>query len=201
MIENGAPVILGEGLPYDRCQVGIISNIVPADEDLSRWDMQLTGGEYYTTHRSTFRTQVDVVLPSGYAVLNAEDELVADFAELCDGEVILFACDAANPILVAHIAAGKRGVTVVDKRIVLRCGNDETKLSRLVDAPYIGKPKQPKQIANVLAGIAGGWALGLSKEVLSTGIKTFGLDEIDPAALLPLRAKQSKPAKKPATQR
>ncbi|MDD2744754.1 MAG: cyanophycin synthetase [Rhodocyclaceae bacterium] len=201
VIENGAPVILGEGLPYDRCQVGIITNIVPAEEDLSRWDMQLTGGEYYTTHRSTFRTQVDVVLPSGYAVLNAEDELVADFAELCDGEVILFACDATNPILVAHIAAGKRGVTVVDKRIVLRCGSDETKLSRLVDAPYIGKAKQPKQIANVLAGVAGGWALGLSKEVLSTGIKTFGLDEIDPAALLPLRAKQSQPAKKPATQR
>ena len=201
VIENGAPVILGEGLPYDRCQVGIVTNIVPADEDLSRWDMQTTGGEYYTTPRSTFRTQVDVVLPGGYAVLNAEDELVADFAELCDGEVIFFACDATNPILVAHIAAGKRGVTVVDKRIVLRCGSDETKLSRLVDAPYIGKTKQPKQIANVLAGIAGGWALGLSKEVLTTGIKTFGLDEIDPAALLPLRAKQSQPAKQPASQR
>jgi cyanophycin synthetase len=32
--------------------------------------------------------------------------------------------------------------------------------------PLIGKAKQPKDIANVLAGIAAGWALDLGKEVL-----------------------------------
>jgi cyanophycin synthetase len=36
------------------------------------------------------RTQVDVVLPNGAAVLNADDPLVAKMAELCDGEVIFF---------------------------------------------------------------------------------------------------------------
>ncbi|WP_153132906.1 cyanophycin synthetase [Dechloromonas hortensis] len=201
VIENGAPVILGEGLAYDRCSVGIVTNIAPDDEDLSRWDVQPTGGEYYTTPRSIYRTQVDVVLPTGHAVLNAEDELVADFAELCDGEVIFFAVDPANPTLATHLAAGKRGVTVVDKRVVLRAGNDEVRLSRLVDAPYIGKAKQAKNIANVLAAIAAGWAMGLSKEVLTTGMKTFGLELTDPAALIPQLAKKSQPAKKPATAR
>ena len=37
VIENGAEVILGEGLAYDRCSVGVITNIDPAGEDLSRW--------------------------------------------------------------------------------------------------------------------------------------------------------------------
>ena len=201
VIENGAPVILGEGLPYDRCSVGIVTNIVPQDEDLSRWDVQPTGGEYYTTHRSIFRTQVDVVLPSGHAVLNAEDELVAEFAELCDGEVILFAVDPANPVLLAHLAAGKRGVTVADKRVVLRSGADEIRLCRLLNAPYVGKGRPPKQIANLLAGVAAGWALGLGQEVLTTGIKTFGVELPDPAALLPLRTKHSQTAKKPASSR
>ena len=200
VIENGAEVILGEGLAYDRCSVGIVTNIAPDDEDLSRWDVQPTGGEYYTTPRSIYRTQVDVVLPSGHAVLNAEDELVADFAELCDGEVIFFAVDPANPVLVAHLAAGKRGVTVVDNRIVLRSGNDETRLCRLIDAPYIGKAKQAKHIANVLAGIAAGWALGLSQEVMTTGLKTFGLELADPASLILQPAKKSQP-KKPANAR
>jgi cyanophycin synthetase len=200
VIENGSSVILGEGLPYDRCSVGIVTNIVSEEEDLSRWDTQPTGGEYYTTPRSIYRTQVDVVLPSGHAVLNAEDELVADFAELCDGEVIFFACDPANPTLLAHLAAGKRGVTVADNRIVLRSGADETRLCRLVDAPYIGKAKQPKNIANVLAGIAAGWAMGLSQEVMTTGLKTFGLELVDPAALILQPAKKSQP-KKPATAR
>jgi cyanophycin synthetase len=200
VIENGAEVILGEGLAYDRCSVGIVTNIVPEEEDLSRWDVQPTGGEYYTTPRSIYRTQVDVVLPSGHAVLNAEDELVADFAELCDGEVIFFAVDPANPVLVAHLAAGKRGVTVVDNRIVLRSGSDETRLCRLIDAPYIGKAKQAKHIANVLAGIAAGWALGLSQEVMTTGLKTFGLELADPASLILSPAKKSQ-TKKPATAR
>ena len=200
VIENGASVILGEGLAYDRCSVGIVTNIVSDEEDLSRWDTQPTGGEYYTTPRSIYRTQVDVVLPSGHAVLNAEDELVADFAELCDGEVIFFAVDPANPTLLAHLAAGKRGVTVADKRVVLRSGADEIRLSRLVDTPYIGKAKQAKNIANVLAGIAAGWAMGLSKEVMTTGMKTFGLELADPASLILQPATKSQP-KKPAPAR
>ena len=201
VIENGADVILGQGLPYDRCAVGVITNIVPEDENLERWDVQPTGGEYYTTHRSTYRTQVDVVLPNGHAVLNAEDELVADFAELCDGEVIFFACDAANPVLTAHLAAGKRGVTVVDNRIVLRSANEEIRLCRLIDAPYIGKAKSPKKIANMLAGVAAGWALDLSRDVLITGIKTFGLALPDPATLLSQRVKQAQAVSKPAAVR
>ena len=201
VIENGADVILGQGLPYDRCTVGVITNIVPENENLERWDVQPTGGEYYTTHRSTYRTQVDVVLPNGHAVLNAEDELVADFAELCDGEVIFFACDAANPVLTAHLAAGKRGVTIVDNRIVLRSGNEEIRLCRLINAPYIGKARPPKKIANMLAGVAAGWALDLSRDVLITGIKTFGLALPDPATLLSQRVKQAQAVSKPAAVR
>ena len=201
VIENGADTILGQGLPYDRCAVGIVTNIAPEEEDLERWDVQLTGGEYYTTHRSTYRTQVDVVLPGGHAVLNAEDELVADFAELCDGEVIFFACDAANPVLAAHLSAGKRGVTVVDSRIVLRTGSEEVRLCRLIDAPYIGKAKSPIKIANILAGVAAGWALDLSQDVLVTGIKTFGLALPDPATVLSQRTKQSHLTRKPAAVR
>ncbi len=201
VIENGAEVILGQGLPYDRCAVGIVTNIVPGDEHLERWDVQPTGSEYYTTPRSIYRSQVDVVLPSGHAVLNAEDDLVASFAELCDGEVIFFACDAANPVLAAHLAAGKRGVTVVDNRIVLRTGSDETRLCRLVNAPYVGKTRSPKKIANLLAGVAAGWALGLGKEVLTTGVKTFGLALPDPASVLSQRAQPAPAAGKPAAVR
>lgn len=115
--------------------------------------------------------------------------------------MIFFACDPANPTLVAHLAAGKRGVTVADGRVVLRAGTDEIRLSRLVDAPYIGKAKQSKNIANVLAGIAAGWAMDLGKEVLTTGMKTFGIELADPAALIPQLAKKSQIAKKPATAR
>lgn len=199
VIENSAEVILAEGLAYDRCSVGVVTDIDPADEKLERWDVQPTGGEYYTTHRSIYRTQVDVVLPSGYAVLNAEDELVADFAELCDGKVIFFAVDRQNAAISAHLAANERGVYVADGRIVLATGPDEIKLCRLGDVPLIGKTKRPEDIASVLAAVAAGWALGLTQEVIVTGVKTYGLELPDPAALLPQSPKS--PARKPATVR
>lgn len=198
VIENGAEVILGEGLAYDRCSVGVVTNVIPEGEDLSRWDVQLTGGEYYTTHRSIYRTQVDVVLPSGHAILNAADAMVADFAELCDGEVIFFAADPACPVMAAHLAAGKRGVYVRDSRITLGNGQEEIRICRLGDIPFIGKKKAAASIANVLAGIAAGWALGLSQEVITTGAKTFGLELPDPSMMLPVRTKKLPSAKKPA---
>jgi cyanophycin synthetase len=201
VIENGAEVILGEGLAYDRCSVGVVTNVIPEDEELSRWDVQATGGEYYTTHRSIYRTQVDVVLPSGHAVLNAADDMVAGFAELCDGEVIFFAADPATPAMAEHLAAGKRGVYVRDGRVTLGKGSEEIRVCRLGDVPVIGKQKEANTIANVLAGIAAGWAMGLSQEVIATGAKTFGLELPDPAALLPQRNKKPLPAKKPAARK
>ncbi|MCL2344394.1 MAG: cyanophycin synthetase [Desulfobulbus sp.] len=191
VIENGGPVILGEGLAYDRCQVGIVTNILPEAENLSRWDIQPTGGEFYTTWRSTYRTQVDVVLSSGCAILNAADPLVAEFAELCDGEVILFAADPDTPALAAHRTAGQRSVYVNDGRICLNDGNNETRLCRLGDVPAIGKAKKMETIANVLAAVAAGWALGLSQEVIVTGVRTYGLDLADPFALLPQRGRKA----------
>ena len=84
VIENGSDTILAEGLGYDRCQVGIITNI----------DAARHYGKFYieTPEQvcNVLRTQVDVVLTDGVAVLNADDPLVAKMAEYCDGEVMYF---------------------------------------------------------------------------------------------------------------
>ncbi len=191
VIENGARTILGEGLAYDRCQVGIVTNINIDAENLSRWDVHPSGGEYFTTFRNTYRTQVDVVLKSGYAVLNACDPVVADMAELADGEVILFAADPTNPAMAAHLAAGKRGVIVREGRIAITTGTEDAwLLCRLGDVPLIGKQKDPATIANVLAAVAAGWALGVTFDAISTGIKTYGLDLPAPSTLLTQVAKK-----------
>jgi len=191
VIENGARTILGEGLPYDRCSVGIVTNIDPDAEDLARWDVHPSGGEFFTTYRNTYRTQIDVVLRSGFSVLNACDEVVSELAELSDGEVIFFATDPTCPAMAAHLAEGRRGVFVRDGRITLASGRDEIRVCRLGDVPDIGKQKDPATIANVLAAVAAGWALGLTQEVIGTGVKTFGIELFDAAALLPQRAGKS----------
>src|SRR5512135_737675 len=106
VIENGADTILTEGLAYDRCQVGIITNI-----EASRH----FGKCYIETPEqvcNVLRTQVDVVLDDGAAVLNADDPLVAPMAEYCDGEVIYFAQRENSDLLQAHLKKGGRAVVL-----------------------------------------------------------------------------------------
>ena len=75
-------------------------------------------------------------------------------------------------------------------------------LSAIARAGYTApRPIQSEAIPAVLAGIAAGWAMDLGKEVLTTGMKTFGIDLVDPAELIPQLAKKSQPAKKPAIAR
>ena len=64
--------ILAEGLPYDRCQVGVVL-AMPSHEGLQ---------EHYVSEAQQMpgvaRTQVDVVLPTCAAVLNADDPAVLE---------------------------------------------------------------------------------------------------------------------------
>jgi cyanophycin synthetase len=97
IIENSVSTILAEGLGYDRCQVGIVTNIQP-EKHLGEFYIETPEQVY-----NVLRTQVDVVLGNGVAVLNAEDPLVAQMAELCDGEVIFFATNSESPVIRKHL--------------------------------------------------------------------------------------------------
>lgn len=104
VIENNHHAIVKEGLSYDRCHVGIVTTLPPTE---------LIPERYIEDEDRLFavvRTQVDVVLKTGCAVLNADDKLVADMADLCDGEVILFGQDPRNEVMAQHLLQGKRAV-------------------------------------------------------------------------------------------
>jgi cyanophycin synthetase len=170
VIENGVATILGEGLGYDRCQVGVITNIDPARHF----------GEYYieTAEQvyNTVRTQVDVVHEDGVAVLNAADPLVAQMAELCDGEVIFFTRDEELPVVNEHISKGGRAVLLNEEHILLANGGVKTPLVNLSSIPSLAVESQRENIEYFLAAVGAAWALGISLDLIITGIKTFSLE-------------------------
>ncbi|MDB5755504.1 MAG: cphA [Massilia sp.] len=163
VFESNARMILSEGLPYDKCQVGIVT------------DMEGVDGlaEFYIRDAddmaNVVRTQVDVILPHGVAVLNAENAAVAELAELCDGKVIFYAVDPDNEIVARHRAAGERTVFVRANYIVLAEGAKETALLPLVAL----KPATVKYPASVLAAVAAAWALDVAPDLLAAGLRTF----------------------------
>jgi cyanophycin synthetase len=170
VLVNSAASILSEGLAYDRCKVGVVTNIVGA-EGLDKFYIHDTEQVY-----NVLRTQVDIVLPDGVAVLNAQDPLVLKMAELCDGSVILFARDPEIPAITEHREQGGRTVFVRYGRLVLATGRDEVTLVEVASIPLLSSGAAPFQIENVLAAVGAAWALGLSHELIRTGIETFKAD-------------------------
>jgi cyanophycin synthetase len=180
VFENGCRTILSEGLAYDRCSVGIVTNINPADFDPD-FHIDSTG-----LLANVFRTQVDLVLDDGAAVLNASDPLVAEFGPLCDGEVIFFSRDPDAAPLAGHLSSGGRAVLLREGRIVLTAGAESTALTDLNLIPMTANAAPTFQTENVLAAVAAAWALGISHELIRATIETFdpSRDEaLDKAAL------------------
>ena len=171
VFENGSDAILGEGLAYDRCQVGVVTNV-----ELARH----TGRYYVDTPEQVYnvlRTQIDLVLPKGAAVLNAGHAMLLEMAPLCDGEVIYFALDGNLPAIAEHREQGKRAAIVRDGAIILASGMDETTLARLADIPLTDGGRDHAHVENVLAAVGSAWALGISPDVMRTGIETFFLEQ------------------------
>ena len=166
VIQTTARSILEEGLAYDRCQVGVVTDM-DGWQDLADHDVL----ERAAMTR-VLRTQIDVVLDGGAGVLNADDAQVAALAKLCDGAVLLYALDEHNPLLAAHRAEGEgRAVFVRDGQVVLASGARERVLGTLQAlAPASGTAPDT---ASLLAAIAGAWALDIAPELIAAGIKTF----------------------------
>jgi cyanophycin synthetase len=173
VIENDSGVILGQGLSYDRCQVGVVTNIDDADH-LGDFDINETDRMF-----NVFRTQVDVVLPTGAAVLNARDPRVVEMAELCDGAVIFFGIDPALPAIAEHLRQDGRAVFVRDGGIVLAQGTREERLAAVAAIPLTHGGRVAFQVENVLTAVGAAWALGIPVELIRAGIETFDIDQAD----------------------
>lgn len=169
VFENGAAAILRSGLPYDRCQVGVVTDTGGASA-LAEFDITEDAQMF-----KVLRSQVDVVLPSGAAILNAADAQIADMKALCDGEVIFYALDAGTPALASHRQDNGRALFVHQNQVMLATGSSETLL------PGLGKLSTWRERhkssgfsdASLLAAIGAAWALDIPLNLIGAGIEAF----------------------------
>ncbi len=160
--------ILADGLAYDRCQVGLVTDVTVQPE-LAQFDVSSAEQVY-----RVLRTQVDVVLASGAAVLNADDPAVTEMIELCDGEVILYSTDPDSIAVASHCQDGGQAVHPRDGRLVLAGSGHEVAL--LEPATLARCVRRGVDTATALAAAACAVALGIPPEVLRTGFDTFDAD-------------------------
>jgi cyanophycin synthetase len=160
VIENNSRVILGEGLAYDRCTVGVVTHIDVA-EHLGPFHIDTPEKVF-----SVFRTQIDVVLPEGVGVLNADEPMIVEMAGLCDGEVIYFTQAPHAEVVRAHLAAGGRAV-VLEAATARFCHGDAQQGELAIEADTGLHP------VALLSALAAGWALGLTIDLMRAGLNTY----------------------------
>jgi cyanophycin synthetase len=176
VVENGGDSILCEGLAYDGCQVGVVTN-VELERHYGKYDIQTPEQVF-----DVLRTQVDVVLPTGAAVLNADEPMLVEMAGLCNGEVIYFSADAESRVIGEHrkngtsglgSLRGKRAVIVRDGVILLINGASETPIAMLAEIALPNCEEEITEVENILAAVTAACALGIKLDLIRDGIKSF----------------------------
>ena len=169
VIENNHLSMLIEGLAYDRCQVGVVINVDPK----ANFPQYAIYDEDQVF--SVVRTQIDVVLPNGVGVLNADDPMCVQMAELCDGQVIFFTEDPDSEVVKTHLQNGGRAVMVGKQQITLKSGRHDQKS---IPVPRHSEPdtSAPWKGMNLGAAIAAAWALEIPFNVIEAGAETFAPD-------------------------
>ncbi|HEY8605909.1 MAG TPA: cyanophycin synthetase [Noviherbaspirillum sp.] len=169
VFETARGGVLREGLGFDRCDVAVVTNIGAGDH---------LGLNYITTVDELAvvkRVIVQNVAPSGCAVLNAADPMVAKMASVCPGSVTFFAADVHHPVMTAHRAQGRR-VVFVDRGVVVAAEGRNSERFELADIPLTRNGTIGFQVENVMAAIGAAWGLGLPWDKVRAALKTFVSD-------------------------
>ncbi|WP_296945867.1 cyanophycin synthetase [uncultured Massilia sp.] len=169
VLETARGGLLKRGLAYDRCDVAVVLN-VSADH------LGLDG-----VHSVEELAAVKLVVARAArraVVLNAEDDhCVAMAAKLDEGvEVLYFALDADNPVLLRHLERGGRAVYLQDNTIVLANGARHEALLDVRSMPVTLKGAARYNIANSLAAAAALSASGFGNLEIIDGLRTFVSD-------------------------
>ena len=167
VLETARGGILRAGLGFDKCDVAVVTNIGEGDH--------LGLGDIETLEKlaQVKRVIVDIVSPTGYAVLNATDEHTVAMAPKCKGKVIFFAIDGQHPVILEHRAKGGRAIFIKEQHVVLAEGLREEPLVSLDNIPLTHSGKIGFQVENSLCAIAAAWGLGISLDVIRARVDTF----------------------------
>lgn len=166
VLETARGGLVRRGLGYAEATVAVVTNI-------ARDHLGLDGINTIEELCHVKSLVAETVSKDGAAVLNADDARVAAMAERCPGRIIYFSCQSDNKILARHLAAGGQGVMLMNDSIYLATGKNAEILTDIVSLPITFAGAASHNVANCLAAVGALWAIGIDKEDIVTGMRTF----------------------------
>jgi cyanophycin synthetase len=158
--------ILRSGLAFDSCDIGIVLNV--AADHLGLGDIDTI--EQMAKVKGVV---AETVQGDGYAILNADDPLVAAMAQKVKGKVAYFAMNPDNPLIVDHIRRGGLAAIYENGYLSVLEGEWTLRLEEAIHIPVTMGGMAPFMIANALAASLACFAQGIDIELIRQGLRTF----------------------------
>ncbi|MBC7950099.1 MAG: cyanophycin synthetase [Chitinophagaceae bacterium] len=138
--------ILKSGLAFAHCDVAIVTNVA-ADH------MGLGGINTLEQMAKVKAVLPETVFPHGYAILNADDDLVYKMREGLDCNVGLFSMDENNPRIKKHCASGGLATVYENGFITIMKGTWKIRVMPVKDIPITFEGKALHNIQNCLPAV------------------------------------------------
>lgn len=166
ILESARGGILRSGLAFDVCDIGVVLNV--AADHLGIGDIDTV--EQMARVKSVV---AETVSPDGYAVLNADDPLVAAMAQQVKAKIAYFSMNPDNPIIQEHIRRGGMAAIYENGYLSILEGEWTLRIEEAINIPVTMGGMAPFMIANALAACLAAFANGVDIEIIRQGVRTF----------------------------
>ncbi len=166
VLETARGGIIRSGLGFDYCDIGVVLNV--AADHLGLKDVNTL--EDLARVKSVVPRAVS---KKGWAVLNAEDDLVYKMKELTEGRVVCFSMDENNPNIKRRAERGRVSCVYENGYITILKGKWKVRIEKVTNVPITYGGRAEFMIQNVLAATLACFVHGVSLEDLRVGLTTF----------------------------
>src|SRR6059058_1787803 len=162
--------ILRDGLGYDRNDEAVVTKVT--GDHLGLKDVHSI-----KQLAAVKRVVVEAVPRSGFAVLNADDELVAEMRKHCSGAVVLFSMQEKNDLVERWVRRGGKAVCLqkgpLGEMMVIREGRRTMPIAWVHQLPATFEGRARMMVANALAAAAAAHAAGAHLHDIRGGLRSF----------------------------
>jgi len=158
--------ILKNGLAFKSCDIAIVTNI---SED----HIGLGGIQSVEQMAKVKAVLPETVKRNGYAILNADDDLVYGMKKGLECKVALFSMDENNKRIKQHCSRGGIAAVFENEYVTIMKGTWKIRVERVADIPITFGGKAIHNIMNTLPSVLACYLNGVELEEIKLGLKTF----------------------------
>jgi len=166
VLETARGGLLRAGLGFHKCDIAIVTNVAPDH-------LGLRGINTVEQMARLKGVVPETVLPDGYAILNADDELVHDMKSNLNCNVALFSMDENNENIKAHAARNGMYALYEDGYITVCKGTWKMRVVKAVNVPLTFGGKARFMIQNVLPAVLSGYIQGFDLRDIKMAVESF----------------------------